>query len=122
MHPPVFATLNASAAVKAVFGTAPLRVTPFGEAPATTPLPYATFQTITGTPTNTLSGAPKDDDFRIQFDVFAADATAARNGARVLRDALQTIGYIVSWNGELRDPTTKHYRYGFDWEHITPRV
>jgi hypothetical protein len=122
MFPPVFATAAASPAVQAVFGSNPTRVYPFGEAPQGVTAPYATFQTVSGSPENYLAQRPDSDEFRVQLDVYAATPTAARNAAKALRDALEPLGYVVSWNGEFRDADTNLYRYSFDWSHLTPRA
>ena len=121
MFPPVFAIAAADAAVKAVLGSNPVRLYPFGEAPAGVTKPYATWQTVSGDPENYLADRPDSDTFRAQIDVYADSATASRNAAKALRDALEGSGYVVSMNGESREEATKLYRYSFDWEHITPR-
>lgn len=127
MFPPLFAILNATPAVKAVFGTAPLRVYPHGEAPAKGAagyaLPYAVFQTVSGSPENYMNQAPDSDDFGVQVDVYAASVTAARNGAKAIRDAIEQpqLAYVVGWNGESKDPDTGNFRYSFDVDFITPR-
>lgn len=122
MFPPVFVTAAADAAVKVALGSNPVRLYPFGEAPQGVSRPYATWQTVTGTPENYLAQRPDSDTFRAQLDVYADSATAARNAAKALRDALEPHGYVVSWNGEMRDTDTNLYRVSFDWEHLTPRA
>jgi hypothetical protein len=122
MFPPVFATAAADAAVKVALGSNPTRLYPFGEAPQGVTAPYATFQTVSGSPENYLAQRPDSDEFRVQLDVYAATPTAARNAAKALRDALEPLGYVVSWNGEFRDADTNLYRYSFDWSHLTPRA
>ena len=44
----------------------------------------------------------------MQFDVYAATATAARAGAAAIRAALEGIGYVVSFNTDGRDPETNN--------------
>jgi hypothetical protein len=131
VFPPLFATLNASSPVKAVFGTTPLRVYSFGDAPAKGApgyaVPYAVFQTITGNPENNLSTVPDMDGWQVQIDVFAdktssaEGTTNARNAAKVIRDALEPVCYVTSWNGEGRDTETLLFRYSFDVSFLTSR-
>lgn len=125
MYPPLFATLNASTAVKALLGTAPLRVYLFGEAPqpgaATYALPYATWQTVAGSPENYLAGAPDTDGFSVQIDVYASAPTPTRNAAKAIRDALEPVAYVAGYRGEGREAETNLYRYTFDVDFLTPR-
>ena len=125
MYPPLFATCYASSAVKAIFGTAPLRVWPFGKALQKGEpgygMPYATFQTITGSPENYLNQTPDLDSFTEQVDVYADSATAARAGAQAIRDAVEQVAYIVGWRGESYERETDLYRYSFDVDWLTPR-
>lgn len=121
MFPPVFAIAAADAAVQTALGLSPVRLYPFGEAKGNT-APYATWQIVTGSPENYMGQRPDSDTFRAQLDVYAATVTAARNAAKALRDALEPHGYVVSWNGEMRDTDTNLYRVSFDWEHLTPRA
>jgi hypothetical protein len=50
-------------------------------------------------------------------DVYGLTADDARAAARALRDAIEGAAYVVSWNGETRDPATRAYRISFtsDW-------
>lgn len=120
MTPPVFETVKDNAGVKAIFGNVP-RVYPFGEAPPNVAKPYAVWQLAYGSPENFLGQAPDMDNFGTQIDVYAQTATAARGGARVLRDALQMVAYVTAWNGEGRDPETRDYRYSFTVEFLEQR-
>jgi hypothetical protein len=125
MFPPLFATLFASAPVKAIFGSAPLRVYAFGDAPAKGApgylVPYAVFQTVFGNPENYLNQTPDLDRWGVQVDVYALTLTAARNGAEAIRNALEPVAYVTAWNGELRDTDTQLFRYSFDVSFQTPR-
>lgn len=127
MFPPLFATLNAAAAVRAIFATATgeLRVYPFGGAPAKGQpgyvVPYATFQTVFGTPENYLGNVPDMDGWGVQVDVYAMTLTAARNGAEAIRDAVEPVAYVTSWNGEFWDADTQLFRYSLTVSFQTPR-
>jgi hypothetical protein len=118
MYPPVYAIANASAAVKAVFGTSPLRVWLFGESPqkgsAGYAVPYMVWQSINIVPENYLGDIPDIDSMTAQIDVYAATPSSARNGAQVLRDAFQQYGYVTSMREFPREPDTNLYRYQMD--------
>lgn len=132
MFPPVFAILNGSAAVKAIFGSNPLRIYTFGAAPAKGAqgyaVPYAVFQTVFGSPENYLGETPDLDRWGVQIDVYAADTTPgtgaanARAGAKAIRDALEPVAYVTSWDGEGRDETTQLFRYTLTVSFQTPRT
>ncbi|MCY1278010.1 hypothetical protein D9M70_267270 [compost metagenome] len=121
MFPPIFQVCSASAAVKAVLGSSPVRLYPFGEAPQDVQRPYAVWQIAGGAPENYLGDRPDIDSFTTQIDVFAATATSARDVAKALRDAVEPVAYVAGWRGESRDPDTKNYRYSFDVDWLTPR-
>lgn len=125
MYPPVFTLANASASVKAVFGTNPLRIYPFGEAPAKgTPayaLPYAVWQSISILPENYLSDVPDGDFMSPQVDVYAETPTAARNAAQVLRDLYQQHGYVTAMREWPREADTNLFRYQLDIEFFQER-
>lgn len=113
MFPPIYEVCAASSEVQAALGT-PVRLYPFGEAPQGVALPYAVWQTLGGSPENYLKQRPDVDQFTLQIDVYATSATAARNVARALRNAIEPVAYITRWNGEDRDQETKNYRVSFD--------
>lgn len=126
MFPPLFAALDASAAVRILFGPNPLRVYAAGEAPADVQTPYVVWQTITGSPENYLAGVPDMDGFTTQIDVYGRAGgdrplTAIRTAAQAVRDAIETEAYIVGWRGESREPDTNLYRISFDVDWLTPR-
>jgi hypothetical protein len=126
MYPPLFAKLNADSAVHAVFGTLPLRIYQISGAPAKGAagyaLPYATFQLVAGSPENYLAGRPDHDDFREQIDVFAKTLDEARAAAKVIRDSVELVAYVVSYNGESEGTDTTLASYSFDIAWLTPRT
>lgn len=121
MFPPLFATLFASAPVKALLGTSPLRVYPAGEATQDTPVPYAVFQTIVGVPEQFLATRCDMDSYTVQVDVYAATLASARACASAIRVALENVAYITSVREPAKDPTTRNYRYSLDVDFWTPR-
>lgn len=117
MYPAIFATCAASSRVRALLGTSPTRLYPFGEAPQNVTKPYAVWQTISGSPENYLGDIPDIDTHSLQVDVYAPTATAARDVAEAIRDAVEPVAHITFWGGESRDPETNNYRVNFtvDW-------
>lgn len=121
MYPPVFEIAKQNAAVLAVLGSNPTRLWPFAIAPQPGKpgygVPYAVHQLVYGAPVNSLDCIPGMDNFGIQFDVYAANATDARSAAAALRDAYESShNPVVSWNGEDLEPSTGLYRVGFTVE------
>lgn len=116
IYPKIFEMVSSDLDVRAVFGTNPVRVFPFGYAPQDIDKlgTYAVFQTISGIPNNTLACPPTIDDWTVQIDVYAKNAQLARTGASALIMVLQNEAYITSIRGETRDFETKRYRYSFD--------
>jgi hypothetical protein len=121
VNAPVFAIASAAPAVTALLGSAPVRFFLFGEAPQGVERPYAVWQTVYGSPENKLADTPDDDRWGVQVDVYADDAATARAAAEAIRNAVEPVAYVVSWNGEFREPETKLYRYSFTTEFLTPR-
>jgi hypothetical protein len=121
MFAPIFATCFASAAVKAVLGSAPLRLYLFGEAEQATVRPYATWQAIGGSPENYINQAPDIDSFALQVDCWGTTAASARGVARAIRDAVEPHAHVTGWRGESKDTATGLYRLSFDLTWWTPR-
>jgi hypothetical protein len=101
--------------------SAPGKVGPFGRVPQDTPLPYLTWQTITGQPQNYLDDVPDIDQTRVQMDIWAATGDAAETLAQSVRDALETKGYMISFGTTDQDPATNAFRFSMDFDFWTPR-
>lgn len=121
MNPPVFETAVASAAVKALIGSSPVRLWPFAQAPENSALPYVVWQTIGGEPENYITNTPDIDQFSIQIDVYGTGSASVRAVAKTLRDAIQDVANIVAWRGESIDPDTKNYRFTFEVDWLVKR-
>lgn len=121
MFPPVFATLFASAPVKALLGSSPLRVYPFGEAPQDVAKPYAVYQTIVGTPENYLETRSDMDGFTVQIDIYGSTMTSTRNAASAIRAALEAVAYVTNLREPPRDAPTNNFRYSMDVDFLTSR-
>lgn len=122
MIPPVFQRIASDPTVTDLIGTNPVRFFldqyPQGEELV---YPYAVYAVVAGTPMNYLSGAPLIDNSRVQIDVWGRTALQADELYKAIRDSLEPVAHIVSFNfGGQFDPTVKAYRYGFDlsyWNH-----
>lgn len=119
MVPPVYALLSADAAVTALVPASRIRGQGYaGETPVA---PYITWQTVSGVPANYIAGRPGIDAFRVQIDIWANDATSAKQIATAVRDALELNAHCVSIMGESFEADTKLFRYSYDWAFHTPR-
>lgn len=122
MYPPAFAIAAANSGVTAVLGTSPTRFWPFGHVPQSETRPYAVHQLIYGSPDNSLSCVPSEDNFGLQIDAYAKTVTDARAVAAALRDAFEeTYNQVVAWNGEFWEQATGLYRVSFTVEFWTER-
>lgn len=117
MITPLFALITANGACTAALGTTPTRFYPFGTAPQAVAYPYATWQLISATPDNLLSGAPPVEVHRVQIDVWAAasNPTSADTTAAVIRDCLEATGHMLTF-ATGSDPQTKSYRVSMDFD------
>jgi hypothetical protein len=124
MHPPIFSICAADPAVQAILadGSGRIRLYPFGEAPQHDPHVYAVWQIVYGSPENSLSCAPELDYYGVQVDVYGATADDARAAAAALVNAIESSAYVISWNGETRDPATRAYRISFTSDWRSPRA
>lgn len=119
MYPPIFPTVKASSACRALLqgGLGEMRFYQFGLAPQNVQKPYAVWQRVFGTPYNQMADVPGMDTLTLQIDVYADSADSARSCAVAIRDAIEPVSYITNWLGESRDPDTKNYRFSMqnDW-------
>lgn len=123
MYAPIFTTLNADPAVVALLQAAggQLRVYPAGEAPQDVAKPYATYQQITGLPSNYLGQAPDVDEFGNQIDIYGITLDDVLKVGKAVRDAVEKVAYITAWLGTSREPDTRLYRLSFEVDWYTDR-
>ncbi|AVJ17216.1 hypothetical protein CLM71_08765 [Serratia sp. MYb239] len=121
MMAPIFAICSGSDEVRALLGSEPVRLYPFGLHDDTVIYPYAVWQNISGDPENYLNQRPDADRYSLQVDIYADTAAGCVAVARALRDAIEPHAYITRWGGQTRDATTKRYRYSFDVDWIVRR-
>lgn len=119
MIPPIFTTLQASAAVRALLGARP-RVYRHGEAPQGVTVPYAVW-VVTGTPENTLSESPSIDRNSVQIDVYAGTDAQCIEVAEAIRDQMETVTHMTAFRNPPRDPETRLYRMSMDFDFWLPR-
>lgn len=95
-----FPLIAASTACTDLLGTAPVRFYSFGRAPEGAALPYATWQTVTGTPLHNLTDAPAIDRITLQVDVWSATPDTARATLQAIRAAVETTGIVTALLGD----------------------
>lgn len=69
-----------------------------GSAPQNTPLPYATWEVVGGSPTAMLSEPPPADGWRVRMTVWGKTLTHTNGVAVVIRDVVERVGSIESYN------------------------
>lgn len=118
MIPPLFPLI---AAQVTSLGANPVRFFPHGQATQSTAKPYATWQTVTGTPENYLGHAPDIDAALIQIDVWGDSASSVSNAADDIRDALEPVMHMTSFGNTDKDASTNLYRFRMDFRFWVPR-
>jgi hypothetical protein len=116
MIPPIFTRIKNDASVTALLGTNPVRfyLSSYPQG-VDIVLPYAVYAVVAGTPSSYLSEAPLIDNSRVQIDVYGETATEADGAYKAIRNSLEPVAKIVSFNfGGQFDLESKTYRYGFD--------
>jgi len=109
--------LLASPAVVLLLGSKPLRFFPWSEAPEKTVKPYATYGTYSGAPNNYLATTADIDGLGTQIDIWSETVASCEDCFEAIRDALEPIGHLTSFQGVTRDPETRLYnaRMEFDF-------
>lgn len=110
MLPNVFTLLKASAAVKALVGSSPLRAYRHGNAPENVAKPYITWS-ATAAPENQLDGVPFTDRHNVQVDAWADDDATVETLAIAIRDAIEPTQHMTGFGPSARDPETMRYRF-----------
>jgi len=112
MVPLIQPLLQGDAEVRRVLGD-PIRVHP-NTAPQGTPLPYATWTIAGGAPTESLSDGPPADGWRVRITVWGRDTGQANEAAMAIRDAVEKVGSIESYNPPPDDDDTGTFGISFD--------
>jgi hypothetical protein len=116
MLPPVFQTLKASAAVKAIVGTNPPRIYRHGTAPQNGDKPYITWQLVSGVPENNLSDPPPVDRQSVQVDCWHQTDAGIEVLADAVRDAIEPVAHMTSAFNDSRETETKLFRIGLNFD------
>lgn len=120
---PVFTLLSASAALKVIVGTNPVRVwmdtVPPGESQER---PYITWTVVGGAPENYLEGAPTIDNGRIQVDTWSKDKLQCHSMAKLVRNLLEARSHMIGVPVSSFEPDTQLYRYTLEFSFWTPRT
>lgn len=112
MVPLIQELLQGDEAVRRLFGD-PVRVFP-STAPQETALPYATWDVVGGSPTKLLSERPPADGWRVRLTVWGKSTSKANAAAVAVRDAVETVGSIESYNPPPDDDDTGAFGISFD--------
>lgn len=96
MVPLIQSLLENDATVRLVLGD-PVRLF-LGSAPQNTPLPYATWEVVNGSPTAMLSEPPPADGWRVRMTVWGEGLSQANRVAVAIRDVVERVGSIESYN------------------------
>lgn len=114
MLPPIFTTLRASNTVVTLVSS---RIYRHGSAPQDVVTPYVTWSVIAGVPENTLSELPSIDRLPVQIDCWHPTDAGIEELAKAVRDAIEPHAHMTGIPLDGRDPETKLYRIGmqFDW-------
>jgi hypothetical protein len=108
--------LAASAAVKAVVGTNPIRIYRWGRAPADAVAPYILWTVVADVPAASLDG-PGMDNLRVQVDCYAPTGPVCDQLAIAARDAIELDGenVMIALNSAAQDDTTNLFRDSRDY-------
>ncbi|AWH21871.1 MULTISPECIES: DUF3168 domain-containing protein [Stenotrophomonas] len=96
MVPLIQTLLQDAATVRQVLGD-PVRAW-LGNAPQDTSLPYATWEVVGGSPTALLSEPSPADAWRVRLTVWGDSLTQANDVAVAIRDVVERVGCIESYN------------------------
>lgn len=96
MVPLIQSLLENDATVRQVLGD-PVRLF-LGSAPQNTPLPYATWELVNGSPTAMLSEPPPADGWRVRMTVWGEVLSQANGVGVAIRDVVERVGSIESYN------------------------
>lgn len=109
---PIYKTLNADVAVKAIFGNN-LRIYE-DIAPTGTSTPYAVWQEVGGNAENSLDCPATTDHIMYQVMVYDTNQKRAYEGRDAIRKALENQSYILNPRISNYETETKLFSRGFD--------
>lgn len=106
MFPPIYQTLQASAAVVAIVAD---RIGAFGQVQQDEARPYLTWQVIGGVPENELSAVPDTDLWQIQINCWHPAEKGVRDLAEKVRDALEPYAHVTGIPIDQRESDSRLY-------------
>lgn len=109
MNSEIFDILNKSNPVKALLGSNPLRVYPWGRAPENPRLPYVVYTMYSASPENYLGTRGDIDRKSVQVNIYAD--TAARNTScfNAIRNSLEGKAYLTTYRANEVDEDKDTY-------------
>ena len=113
--------LSASAPVKALIGSSPVRAYRHGSAPQGVTAPYVTWFLVSGLPELNVSGTPSVDQHTVQVDCWSDTDAGVEALATAVRNAIEPTHHMTRIAINDRDPETLRFRIGlqFDfWQHF----
>ena len=116
MLPPINAVLAADPAVTAKIGSAPMRCFAFAMVPEGTALPYVAWYTSGGSPENVMGGTPPHDATICTFEIWADSSASLLPTYTAVRNAVERLGNIISFNPDDYNPATGRLVMSFDAE------
>jgi len=121
MEPKIYPIINASAPLKALIGSDPVRFFPWGQAPQNTEYPYVTYGSNGASPENYLDRVPDVDNISTQIDVWADKGSDCLQVATLIRDLIEPHGHMIGFGNTERDQETQAYRIRLQFDLFTFR-
>ncbi|MBB5530855.1 hypothetical protein GGD72_001633 [Stenotrophomonas maltophilia] len=112
MVPLIQSLLQDAATVRQVLGD-PVRLWP-SSAPQDAALPYATWEVVGGSPTAMLSEPPPADGWRVRLSVWGESLSQANGVAVAIRDVVERVGSVESYNPTPDSDDTDAFGISFD--------
>lgn len=118
MLPPIYTTLRSNATVLSLVGT---RIYRHSHVPQDAVTPYISWSLFSNAPENTLSEVPQIDAQGVQIDCWHTTDSGVETLASAVRDAMETSCHMTGLFGDSRDPETKLYRIGLQFDYWLDR-
>lgn len=112
----VFEILNSSNAVKALLGSNHLRVYPWGRAPQNPRKPYVVYNMYNAVPENYINNRPDIDNKGTQINIYSDDTAKLESCYIAVRDALEGVAHMTSFQTVDRDEDTDLYSVIMDFD------
>lgn len=116
MNPDLFPILNGSAPVKLLLGANPLRVYPWGRAPANVKKPYVVYSVYNGNPENYLAQAPDIDNKGTQLNIYSDNSNNLEMCYLAIRNALEPHAHMTSFSTPALDVDTDLFSCSMEFD------